>query len=71
MNRALALLILAAPLWLAGCSSQPAPQQQPYSDTEVKSFALKILGASNMSDDLYAKYRRALTEPHNDGRSGS
>lgn len=70
MNRALALLTLIAPLWLAGCSSQPAPRQ-PYSDTEVKSFGLKILGASNMSDDLYAKYRRALTEPHADGRSGS
>ncbi|MCJ1887900.1 hypothetical protein LNN38_23805 [Pseudomonas sp. LA21] len=70
MNRALALLTLITPLWLAGCSSQPA-SQQPYSDAEVKSFGLKILGASNMSDDLYAKYRRALTEPHQDGRSGS
>ncbi|WP_152224623.1 hypothetical protein [Pseudomonas sp. SCB32] len=70
MNRALALLTLTVPFWLAGCSSQPAPQQ-PNSDTEVKSFALKILGASNMSDDLYAKYRRALTEPHEEGRSGS
>jgi len=71
MNRALTLLTLTVPFWLAGCSSQPAPQQQPYSDTEVKSFALKILGASNMSDDLYAKYRRALTEPHDEGRRGS
>lgn len=71
MNRALALLTLITPLWLAGCSTQPATQQQPYSDEQVKSFALKILGASNLSDDYYAKYRRALTEPHEDGRSGS
>jgi hypothetical protein len=71
MNRALALLSLTLPLWLVGCASQPAPQQEPYSDEQVKSFALKMLGASNMSDELYAKYRRALTEPHADGRSGS
>jgi len=71
MNRAFVLLSLITPLWLAGCSSQPAPQPQPYSDEEVKSFALKMLGASKMSDELYAKYRRALTEPREDGRSGS
>ncbi|AGI25166.1 hypothetical protein ACYCAX_14375 [Pseudomonas sp. MT3] len=71
MNRALALLTLITPLWLAGCSSQSAPRPEPYSNDEVKSFALKILGSSNMSDELYAKYRRALTEPREDGRSGS
>ncbi|MFJ3049474.1 hypothetical protein [Pseudomonas nitroreducens] len=71
MNRALALLSLTLPLWLVGCASQPAPQQERYSNEQVKSFALKMLGTSNMSDELYAKYRRALTEPHEDGRSGS
>lgn len=71
MNRALALLTLITPLWLAGCSTQPAPQKQPYDDAQVKSFALKMLGASTLSDELYAKYRRALTESHEDGRSGS
>ncbi len=73
MNRALAFLslTLTLPLWLVGCASQPAPQQEPYSDEHVKSFALKMLGASSMSDELYAKYRRALTEPRVDGRSGS
>lgn len=72
MNRVLALLSLLTPLWLVGCSSQPTPPQHPYSDEEVKSFALKMLGASSLSDELYAKYRRALTEPHDEnGRSGS
>lgn len=71
MNRVLALLSLIVPLWLVGCSSQPTPQQEPYSDEQVKSFALKMLGASNLSDELYAKYRRALTEPRAEGRSGS
>ncbi|MFR0688259.1 hypothetical protein ACLUTX_02580 [Enterobacterales bacterium AE_CKDN230030158-1A_HGKHYDSX7] len=71
MNRALALLTLITPLWLVGCSSQPAEPQEPYSDAQIKSFALKMLGTSNLSDDLYAKYRRALTEPRDNGRSGS
>lgn len=71
MNRALALFSVIMPLWLVGCASQPAPQQTPYSDEQVKSFALKMLGSSKMSDDLYAKYRKALTEPREDGRSGS
>lgn len=71
MNRAFVLLSLIMPLWLVGCASQPAPQKQPYSDEQVKSFALKMLGASSLSDELYAKYRRALTEPREDGRSGS
>ncbi|MBB4868012.1 Tfp pilus assembly protein PilF [Pseudomonas nitritireducens] len=71
MNRALALFSLITPLWLVGCASQPAPQQEPYSDEQVKSFAVKMLGTSSMSDELFAKYRRALTEPHANGRSGS
>jgi hypothetical protein len=71
MNRVLALFTLIMPLWMVGCASQPAPQREPYSDEQVKSFAVKMLGASNMSDELFAKYRRALTEPHEDGRSGS
>lgn len=65
MLRTLCSLLLAAPV-LIGCASQPAPakDQHAYSDEEVKAFALKALSSSNMSSDLYSRYRRALSESH-------
>ncbi|KES25536.1 MULTISPECIES: hypothetical protein [unclassified Pseudomonas] len=67
MFRSLSSLVLAVPV-LVGCAAQPAATepQRAYSDAEVKAFALKILSASNMDSELYARYRRALTEPHHE-----
>ncbi|MNR66107.1 hypothetical protein [Pseudomonas jinjuensis] len=63
MNRTLAALVLATPLLLAGCSSHQAEPERVYSRTEIKSFAVDLLGKSSMSRENYAKYRRALSEP--------
>ncbi|MDF3931062.1 hypothetical protein [Pseudomonas citronellolis] len=67
MFRSLCSLLLAAPV-LVGCAGQPAPsdEQHVYSNDEVKAFAVKALSASKMDSQLFARYRRALTEPHHD-----
>lgn len=73
MFRSLSSLLLAVPVLLMGCAGQPPSNeaQHVYSDAEVKSFALKALSASEMPSDLYARYRRALTEPHHSHGEGS
>ncbi|SDH42804.1 hypothetical protein [Pseudomonas panipatensis] len=66
MPRSFSLLTLALPVLLLGCAAQPPHEDdaRAYSNSEVKAFALKMLGGSKLSDDYYAKYRRALTEDH-------
>ncbi|MBO3276570.1 hypothetical protein [Pseudomonas schmalbachii] len=67
MNRTLAALVLATPLFLAGCSSHEVQPERVYSKSEIKSFAVELLGASSISRENYAKYRRALSEPSGQG----
>ncbi|WP_271408355.1 hypothetical protein [Pseudomonas sp. Q1-7] len=55
----LALAVVA--LILAGCASQP--EQRPYTDAEVKQFALEMLSRSGLPYDDYEKIRQALLHP--------
>lgn len=73
MFRSLSSLLLAAPLLIMGCAGQsPRSEPQPvYGDAEAKSFALKALSASDLPSDLYARYRRALTEAHRNHGEGA
>ncbi|MDH4870002.1 hypothetical protein [Pseudomonas sp. BN515] len=57
----LALSVLA--LILAGCASQPEPEQRPYTDAEVKQFALEMLSRAGLPYDDYEKVRQALIHP--------
>lgn len=57
------------PLWMAialilgGCAAQPRNAAKPYTNAEIKQFALKFLGSSSLSSDRYEGYRRALARP--------
>jgi PBP1b-binding outer membrane lipoprotein LpoB len=57
----LALAVMA--LILAGCASQPEPEQRPYTDAEVKQFALEMLSRSGLPYDDYEKLRQAILNP--------
>ncbi|MFZ6046407.1 hypothetical protein ACFW0H_09805 [Pseudomonas sp. CR3202] len=57
----LALAVMA--LILAGCASQPAPEQRPYTDAEVKQFALEMLSRSSLPYDDYERLRQAILHP--------
>ncbi|MCY1274361.1 hypothetical protein D9M70_229830 [compost metagenome] len=57
----LALAVMA--LILAGCASQPEPEQRPYTDAEVKQFALEMLSRSGLPYDDYEKLRQAILYP--------
>lgn len=63
MQRSLALLLVAFVLVLSGCASQPEPYERPYTDAEIKQFALEMLSRSNLSYEDYEKIRRALMQP--------
>ncbi|NQD95354.1 hypothetical protein HP532_22110 [Pseudomonas sp. CrR25] len=63
MKRPLALALIAFALFLAGCASSPAPEQRPYSDAEIKQFALELLSRSGLPYEDYEKIRRALQKP--------
>ncbi|NWL80171.1 hypothetical protein DM872_25290 [Pseudomonas taiwanensis] len=57
----LALSVMA--LILAGCASQPEPELRPYTDAEVKQFALEMLSRAGLPYDDYEKVRQALFHP--------
>ncbi|MDA8484690.1 hypothetical protein NNO07_16595 [Pseudomonas resinovorans] len=57
----LALSVMA--LILTGCASQPEPEQRPYTDAEVKQFALEMLSRAGLPYDDYEKVRQALLHP--------
>lgn len=50
-------------LLLAGCTTQSAPPERPYSDAQIKQFALEMLSRSNLPYEDYEKIRRALMNP--------
>jgi PBP1b-binding outer membrane lipoprotein LpoB len=57
----LALSVMA--LILTGCASQPEPEQRPYTDAEVKQFALEMLSRAGLPYDDYEKVRQAILHP--------
>lgn len=57
----LAALVLAA--LISGCSTAPTPAERPYTDAEIKQFALEVLSRSSLSFEDYEKIRRALSDP--------
>ncbi|MCY1267597.1 hypothetical protein D9M68_330310 [compost metagenome] len=59
--RILALSVMA--LILTGCASQPEPEQRPYTDAEVKQFALEMLSRAGLPYDDYEKVRQAILHP--------
>lgn len=48
---------------LAGCASQPKPEERPYTDAEVKQFALEMLSRSGLPYEDYEKVRNAILHP--------
>lgn len=63
MHRSLALLLIPLSLTLAACTTQPAPEERPYSEAEIKQFALELLSRSGLPYEDYEKIRRALLKP--------
>lgn len=63
MKHAYTLALAVMTLILAGCASQPEPEQRPYTDAEVKQFALEMLSRAGLPYDDYEKVRQALQHP--------
>ncbi|MDH4568649.1 hypothetical protein E8E95_18345 [Pseudomonas sp. BN414] len=57
------LALAVTTLILAGCASQPEPELRPYTDAEVKQFALEMLSRAGLPYDDYEKVRQALIHP--------
>lgn len=57
----LTALVLA--VLISGCSTAQPPAERPYTDAEIKQFALEVLSRSSLSYEDYEKIRRALSEP--------
>ena len=61
MKHAQTLALAVMALILTGCASQP--EQRPYTDAEVKQFALEMLSRSGLPYDDYEKLRQAILHP--------
>ncbi|AYC33734.1 hypothetical protein D3880_15835 [Pseudomonas cavernae] len=63
MQRSFTLFLAALILMLSGCAAQPSPSERPYTEAQVKQFALEMLSRSSLSYEDYDKLRRALMNP--------
>jgi PBP1b-binding outer membrane lipoprotein LpoB len=63
VKRSLALTLAALALLLSGCAAQPTSSERPYTEAEIKQFALEMLSRSSLSYEDYQKIRRALLNP--------
>ena len=63
MHRSFTLILIPLTLALAACATQPAPEERPYSEAEIKQFALELLSRSGLPYEDYEKIRRALLKP--------
>ncbi len=63
MKHAHILALAVTTLILAGCASRPEPELRPYTDAEVKQFALEMLSRAGLPYDDYEKVRQALIHP--------
>ncbi|SDG88545.1 hypothetical protein SAMN05216588_101307 [Pseudomonas flavescens] len=63
MQRSLFLPLTLFALFLTGCAAPQAAAERPYTDAEVKQFALEMLSRSGLPYDDYEKIRHALQAP--------
>ncbi|TBU88296.1 hypothetical protein [Phytopseudomonas dryadis] len=63
MQRSLLALLTVFTLFLSGCASQASLAERPYSDAEIKQFALEMLSRSGLSYEDYERIRSALLKP--------
>ncbi|SHL75310.1 hypothetical protein [Phytopseudomonas punonensis] len=63
MQRPLVLLLTVFTLALAGCASPQSAAERPYTDAEIKQFALEMLSRSGLQYEDYEKIRSALQAP--------
>lgn len=64
MPRSLLALLIALPLLLTGCASPQSAAERPYTDAEIKQFALEMLTRSGLPYEDYEKIRSALQAPN-------
>ncbi|TBU77201.1 hypothetical protein DNK06_02230 [Pseudomonas daroniae] len=64
MQRSLLLLLTVFTLLLTGCASPQSAAERPYTDAEVKQFALEMLSRSGLPYEDYEKIRSALQAPN-------
>lgn len=63
MQRSLLALLTALTLLLTGCASPQSAAERPYTNEEVKQYALEMLSRSGLSYEDYEKIRSALQAP--------
>ena len=63
MQRSLVLVLTLVTLLLASCASPQSAAERPYSDAEIKQFALEMLSRSGLQYEDYEKIRSALQAP--------
>lgn len=64
MPRSLLPLLTVFILFLTGCASPQSAAERPYTDAEVKQFALEMLSRSGLPYEDYEKIRSALQAPN-------
>lgn len=64
MQRSLLVLLTAFTLLLTGCAAPQSAAERPYTDAEVKQFALEMISRSGLSYEDYEKIRSALQAPN-------
>ncbi|MFV9534300.1 hypothetical protein ACNUI4_19525 [Pseudomonas aeruginosa] len=64
MSKSLIVSLAASLVVLAGCANPPRSVERPYSDAEIKSYALDSLERSDLSPKRLDQYRSVLGTPH-------
>lgn len=64
MQRSRLLLLAVFTFILVGCASPQSAAERPYTNAEVKQFALEMLSRSGLSYEDYEKIRSALQAPN-------
>ncbi|MBG6489420.1 hypothetical protein I5I57_19470 [Pseudomonas aeruginosa] len=64
MSKSLIVSLAASLVVLAGCANPPRSVERPYSDAEIKSYALDSLERSDLSPKRLAQYRSVRGTPH-------
>ncbi len=60
MHTPIAVIALLATLALAGCASPQYSGETPYTDAQIRQFALEMFGKSGLPPEQLAKVRRTL-----------
>ncbi|HCF4752346.1 TPA: hypothetical protein NIF44_003693 [Pseudomonas aeruginosa] len=64
MSKSLIVSLAASLVILTGCANPPRSVERPYSDAEIKSYALDSLERSDLSPKRLDQYRSVLGTPH-------